>query len=307
MTLSKIWTGQKLFNEAFSNVGSPLNSIVIVQARELINRACQDVSDLFYPIMASAFMAEPETLSIATSGVNHSSGTGTWTAATTLLTFAGMYSNFTADDVGKLVFMRVSHDGWFAYISDFIDGDNVNLVSATSMWPLPTTDKTVDEVLVFNTTPTADEIDISSLPIMRSEISRVVLESSNLDDPCLPLTRDQFVAFRADDIKYSQRIVYVIEGNKLRLKRGTVEYGTLTIHYPKNSTPIDELTDYIDLPDGPAISIALARLEILMAKRIGMQLNLSQELTSQVQALYQAFNATINENTNKEKVAALSQ
>jgi hypothetical protein len=34
---------------------------------------------------------------------------------------------------------------------------------------------------------------------------------------------------------------------------------------------------------------------------------LSQELTSQVQALYQAFNATINENTNKEKVAALSQ
>lgn len=307
MGQSKIWTGEKLFQEAFIDLGSPINDETSVQARELVNRACQDVSNLFYPIMVSAFMAEPETVSITTSGVNHSSGTGAWAAATNLLTFVGMYANFTVNDVGKLVFMRVSHDGWFGHISGFVDGDNVKLASATSMWPLPTTDQTVDEFTVFNTTPTADEIDISDLPIMRSEISRVVLESSNLDDPCIPLTRDQFVAFRADDIKYSKRIAYIIEGNKLRLKKGIIEYGTLTIHYPKTPTPINELTDYIDLPDGPAISIVLTRLEILMAKRLGMQLNLSQELANQVQTLYQVFNATTNETNNKEKVSALSQ
>jgi len=138
--------------------------------------------------------------------------------------------------------------------------------------------------------------------------AREVLESTSIERPCEALSVDELVAFRPGANQNKFRIVYAHQANKLLLRKGdsVASFGTLTYTFPRLSDEVAADADTIDLPDGSAIRIALLRLKVIVAQRIGLNIQIAEEMNAELQGLYSAFQATLSEEEKKEKVEALT-
>jgi hypothetical protein len=303
MSLSKDYDASRFFEEAVSDLGLEQNWDLYRNRFSLCNRAVSDVLEQIFPLVFASYLTSA-TLQVGSGSKYSTTSTGTWVASTRTLTFAGMSAPFADSDVGKVVTFRISGDTFLGTI-DSQTGGTAIVVSGHS---LPTSNGTVAEVTVVPTTPTADFADISSLRICQLEGSRLTLISSAIDQPCQALTVEKLHAFRSSGLRSKQKIVFAREEGRLLLRKGDSvgSLGTLTLWYGRQANQIVGDTDAVDLPDGNCVTLGILRLKSILAARAGLKVDLSQEASLTLNALYQSFGRTLADEENKKKTVALT-
>jgi len=301
MSLSKDYDASRLFEEAVSDLGLEQNWDLYRNRFSLCNRAVSDVLEQIFPVVAPAYLTS-DPISFSSTAKRSTSGTGTWTAATRTLVFAGMNADFDSGDVGKLVTIRIVNDIYLGTIEAVTDGDTVVVRGVI----LPAADATVDEVQVLGTALTGSTVDISSLRIMRSAQARITLESTVLDKAVPASTIDELLAWRSDDIG-TPSVVFALEGSTLRIRTRLASVGTLSLHYYEMPEEMTDDASGVDVPDGAAVALVQARLKKLLATKAGIQLpDYAEEIKQHIATLADAFKAVVSEEQLKSKIAALT-
>lgn len=302
MALSKNWTYAKFWREAaLGKEYDPTGNLEVARF-EIINRAIECVANQFYDLMAIVFM-RPVTIVPDTLGRYYVSG-ASWNASLSQLT-ATMDTNFGSGDVGKLIVFRVGPLVYDGQVTAFISTTVVTVTGSN----LPATNQTVDYVMLVSTTPTGNTIYIGDLKYMRSgQQIRLELES----------TATQFVknvssyevrTFRASAGENVDRIVWALSGEEILLAKGSniATYGTFTLRYP--GTPINGTLDaqYIDLPDGAPMEIALLKARLLIAELGGPAAppDADARMKVYIEMLYKTYAGEVSAETVVEKVKAL--
>jgi len=301
--ISKKWTSYALFREALSDIQWIENTELHIQSIAIGNRADEEVLAQIFPAVFPLYLKSE--VVVPASGGNHSvSGTGTWAAATKRLVFGAMQSGFTDGDVGKLVTFVMSSGCYVGVIASCVSDTTVAVEGSF----LPAADGTVYVVVVVPTAIGSERVDISNLPISNFEGARLVLESSAINQPCEPLSVDDLRNFRTSGLNSRGKIVYAREGNSLLLRKGdeVSSLGTLTLHYPRLIIAQEADNEYIDLPDGAAIRLAILRRKAIIAERLNRELNLGPEISDALKSVFESARMTLSEEENKRKVEALT-
>jgi hypothetical protein len=298
--LSKDWTAGRLFDEAVANLDIEDNWNLYLDRFSFCNRALQDVLEQIFPVVAPAYLTS-DPISFSSTAKRSTSSTGTWTAATRTLVFAGMSADFDSGDLGKLVTIRIVNAIYLGTIETITDGETV----VVRGFVLPAANATVDEVQVLGTALTGSTVDISSLRIMRSAQARITLESTVLDKPVPASTVDELLAWRSDDIG-TPSIIFALEGSTLRIRTRLASVGSLSIHYHKMPEEMTDDASGVDVPDGAAVALVQARLKKLLATEAGIQLpDYAEEIKQHITTLADAFKAVVTTEQLKTKVSAL--
>lgn len=306
LPLSKQWTAKEFFNHVRSEVGD-VNPVLYAQRFRLINTVQGSVASLFYRLMIDAYMT-PALLANDQTG-NYSTSGGSWTVSTSVLTGA-MSLPFTSADVGKWVFFCGSDGTYYnGLISACMHAAGVKVIGQN----LPISDygkelrpaPDIASIIMMPLLGTDAVIDLSTLTpaIMRTgEQEKVTLEST-VTTAVLPLSLDEFRTFRTS--RDANSIAFTLEGEQLRLKKGTglTSYGALILHYPRVPIDVNMNDDYIDLPDGPAVSIAM---ELLKARYLTKKKPDPNALRELVSGLYNQFGAMAATEEIKKKVESLT-
>jgi hypothetical protein len=295
--MSKDWTSDRIFEESVSDLGLEDNWAVYRECDSLVNRGLQDVIENIVSIVASFYMRS----ALIQVSRTAKRGTGAWTAETRELHFSGTGEPLDGTDVGKLLTMRVDED-IYACTIDAVDEDGVATLSGLL---LPEGDEDVDEVQVLGTGVSDDPIDVSSLRIIRTAEARISLESTALKYSVDVLTMDEFLAMRDDDIGTAE-IWFTKEGDLLRIRKRIDSYGVLTLHYPQLPEEISG-DDLVPVPDASAITLVLARVKKIIAKRAGIDSpDYTEEVRNALLTLATAFKAILTEEDLKKKIEALA-
>jgi hypothetical protein len=219
----------------------------------LINRVVEQIGTQFY-VVSQAFYMTPAVLAPDTTGKYLVSG-GTWNATTGVL--AGTFNQSLATaDTGKLLTFRVGVSTYVSFITCKLSGSN-----------LPSSNGTLDEVLIIPTALTTDGIYIGDLPIMRTggqfKLELESTETNFLKAMALPEMR----TFRPS--VYKTTIGWCPNGDYVLLKRGEslTTYGTLVLRYPRVPLSVSGDTHKIDLPDGMVLNIGITKLKQLIQDR----------------------------------------
>ncbi len=302
MALSKNWTYAKFWREAaLGKEYDPTNNLHLARF-EIINRSVECTANAFYDLMAIVYMTAV-TILPDTTGRYYVSG-ASWDATLNRLT-ATMNTSFGSGDVGKVIMFRVGALVYIGQVNAFVSTTVVGVTGSN----LPTSNQTVDYVLLAATTPTGNTVYISDLKYMRSgQQIRLELES----------TATQFVknvssyevrTFRSSAGENIDRVVWALSGEELLLAKGDnlATYGTFTLRYPR--TPINGTaeTDFIDLPDGAPIEIALMKTRLIIAELGGPPAPADTEsrMKAYIEVLYKTYGGEITAETVVEKVKAL--
>lgn len=129
-----------------------------------------------------------------------------------------------------------------------------------------------------------------------------------------PVSVDELAVFRPDSDWNKKKIVWALVGDTGEMKKGTglsgvsgySGYGALTAYYPRVPTQLTALTDYVDLPDGPAINLAIGVAKKILQERLNKPPTAANEFPALVQQLYAVAGLTPSTEEIKEKVKALS-
>lgn len=305
MALSRDWTAKKAFDQALIELSLDQNCASYAQRLDLVNRAFSTVANMFYDLMSNAYMT-PVTIVPDTIGRYSSSGTGTWTVATSTLVFAGMNTSFGSGDVGKTIAFRVGSLVYLGQVASFVSTTSVTITGMN----LPVTNVTVDYVLLVATTPTGNNVSLSTLRFMRTgQPIKLELESTATDT--LEATTSQSV-FKFDGAppQNVKKIVWAYSGDELLLAKGDglTTYGTFTLRYPRVPNKITADTDFIDIPDGAAFEVGFIYLKAMIAKREGkmaMMQNYEADLGSLIKSMYNTFGQEVQAEHIANKVKSL--
>lgn len=307
MALSRTWTYADFWRSAYvDDVFDPNNAVWFLR-HKLMDEAIQFTATLFYDLMGVRYFTD-QTIVPDTLGRFSNTGTGTYTAATKTVTFVGMNTDFGSGDTGKLMMFRVGSLVYPCKVTTFVDIDNV-IVDGNN---LPTTNQTIDGVMLASTAPTGVgsyiSVWVGDLRIMSvGQQVRTFLESSstkNVDN----LDVTGVVNFRSAADANKFRIVWALAGENLMLAKGSglSTYGTLVLRYPRIPYVWTADTDYIDLPDGAPLNIALVKLKSMIQDRIGRpKADYSPQLEALIQSLYRTFGAEASAEVLQEKIKAL--
>lgn len=163
-------------------------------------------------------------------------------------------------------------------------------------------------------TATGDTASIATLRIMRyGNETKMSLESSSLTGKvCRPVTLEALAGFRSAAAQLKKAIWWAYEGDNIQLKKGdsVTSYGTLTLRYPKLPDKLTTDAGGIDLPDGPAIEIAILNLRGLIEKRLGRvgEANPAEQAERErlISLLYSSFGQKVTTEEIEEKTRALA-
>jgi hypothetical protein len=303
MSLSKNWTVAKFWRACGIDANFDPNHIVNLEKFDIINRAVSSVAGIFYDLMAQSYMT---TITILpdTTGRYSSSGTGSYTASTRTLVFNNMNTDFGSGDVGKFILFRVGSLVYAGQVATYVDGNTITLFGNN----LPTSNVTVDYVLLASTTPTGNTISIADLKFMRTgQTMRISLESTatkNVDAVDL----SELATFRSSASHNLYRIIWTIQGDEILLAKGDniTTYGTLTLRYPRIPNEVSLDSDYIDLPDGTAMDIAILKTKSIIADKKGeASKDYSAQYMGLVSSLYSTYGNQLNTELIQEKIKAL--
>lgn len=303
MALSKSWTVQKVVNRVMDGVETSatprgLDEIRKVDLTQQLNAAVEYVAALFFDLMSQSYMTAA-TVTIATTGRYYVSG-ATWTAATRLLT-ATMDTSFTSGDVGKLIVFRVGTSVYVGVVESYGSATTV-VVSGSG---LPTTDQTVNYVLLAATAPSSDSADISTLRIMRlgSQVKLELESTSTARVEPLSITALRIIQTSQQN---KNKVFWALQGETILLKKGDSlsTYGTLTLRYPRVPTALSAVTDYIDLPDS-AVELAYLRLKTVVDGIAGIKADYTSQIEGAIRSLYRSFGGEVDVETIKAKILAL--
>ena len=306
MPLSRKYNAQLYFANAVRDI--PDDDVMTrFQAFEkftLINRSVDTVAGLFYSLMSNAYMT-PVTILPDTLGRYSSSGTGTWVASTRTLTFVGMNTDFGSGDVGKICVFRVGSLTYIAQVETFVSIDVITLTAGNN---IPTSNQTVDYVILVSTPPTGNLVSIADLPIMRVGMPIKLELESTATDTVDPLSVAELRTWITTAPKNVNRVVWAYSGEELLLKKGSslTTYGTFTLRYPRVPVSVASETAMIDLPDGPAIELGMIKLRMLIAARLRVQIpDQTNQIAGLIQSLYTMFGFEMKLEDQKEKISAL--
>lgn len=156
-------------------------------------------------------------------------------------------------------------------------------------------------------------IDIEDLPMMKVGQSLKIELQSSVTGLARPVSFQQMQTFNPNSVMEQNRIIYHYAGNKLYLRSGvnltgTDRFGDLTIWFPSIPDDVAADDDPIDVPDGPAMEVAIIRMKILLADRLGSpKLEMYKEdLPVLIQELFQNYGITATKEKVAQKTKALS-
>ncbi len=300
MALSKIWTVDKFHKHAAGDMGV-LNELHYVQRFEKVNMIQYAVATEFYPLMASAYRT-PTLIVVDNTGIY---GNGTWTAATSRLTLGVRNTDFLSTDVGKLIVFRAGTSFYVGTIDLYISPSIVKLTGTN----LRATDCTVDEAMMIATSPSGDYVELATLaPAMMRIGQQVDIEVHSTNTTSVhPSTPEEIRTFQAASPLNRNKILFALEGSKLLLAKGSglAAYGALTLKYPRVPVEVVRGADYLDLPDGAPITLAMT----LYRRMVGppeLGPTLVQDAARNVKAIYDSFQVKASLEEIEEKVKNLS-
>jgi hypothetical protein len=161
--------------------------------------------------------------------------------------------------------------------------------------------------MMIASVPSSDTIDLSTIRIRGGGAQVDVVIQSSITRSIYGVDMDEFMTFRSTAAQNATKIVFHVTDSKIYLKTGLTSYGTITLYYPR--LPIQAVTDgdYVDLPDGVPMSLAIG----LMKKIVGERLNVKgafnpADMQSQVYDFWKAFDSTVSFQDVKDKMKALT-
>ena len=157
-------------------------------------------------------------------------------------------------------------------------------------------------------------VDLSTYAIMQDgEQSRIRVQSS-VTNYVEAVSPTEFQMFDPSSARNVSKIVWMRQGDSIYFAKGNnlSSLGSVTLFYPRIPNLLSLDADYVDLPDGAPIEIALIKARLLAIQRIsasGDDLNpmpdASGELTMLVKAMYQNYGQSVQQEAIVEKVNAL--
>jgi hypothetical protein len=240
-----------------------------------------------------------------TTGKYATAATASYTLATRLLTVADQSAAFDANDIGKLVMFREAAAVYVGTVESVPSGTTLVLDG----FALPTGNlTTLDEVLICPTPPTSTYISLTGLSIMRTG-GQIKMELESTGTQAIePASLEAFRNFRTSAAQNRNKIIWVLSGDQLLLKKGAglSSYGTLTLRYPRVPINLTADTDYVDLPDGAATALMVELLKRELLRRFKQLEPNMEDLAILVKNMYSAFATIVQTEEIDSKTQALS-
>lgn len=303
MRLSQQWTAEKFMKHVLAQFPS-VDWTAYAQRFDLINQVQNAVADRFYSLMWQAYVT-PAVLVYSTTGKYGASGMS-YASSTQTLT-ATLDTDFEDDDVGKLVVFRYDTAVYVGIIDSITSATSVVLHGDN----LPTSPiASLTAVIVAGTAPPshANAISIGSLPVMRAAQGiRLALESTSTQ-AVEAISLEELRAFRPSAPANAKKLVWCVSGSELLYELGDSldTAGTLTLRYPRVPEQVYGDQDYLDLPDGIPIQIALLLLKRIIGIRFaGGAEDTSREMAELIGNLYQGAGVALQGEEIRKKVEAL--
>jgi hypothetical protein len=300
--LSRNYTAATIWREAVRDL-SDVTDVPHWEKYNLINRAIQIISGQFYDLMAESYMTDTA-INYATGGKYDAGTSGTYTAATHLVTLNSPSASLTSADIEKLVVFRISTT---IYVGKVLS------VASTSTFVFdgdlfPATDGTIvnGSLSICSTVVLNDTVSLSGINIMRTGQNIRLDLASTTTNTVKAVSQRDLDTFRTGGSN-SKTIVWCLSGDSINLKKGDglTSYGTMTLHYPRVPYSVSADTDYIDLPDGAATEIAIIYLRSLIQHRLGVSEDNTAIIQRLISNLYQTFGQEVTTEEVKDKAIAL--
>lgn len=303
MALSRRWTVASMMKHVMAQAAVD-DTIAYAQRFELLNLAQQRVIDQFYALMSHSYMT-PVVVVNDTTAKYATAATSAYTVATTLLAVTDQSAAFDANDIGKLVMFRKTGDVYLGVV-DAVPSSTTLTISGFN---LPSGNlATIDEVLICPTPPTGTYISLTGLSIMRVGGQIKMELESTATTAVEPLSLEAYRNFRTTAAQNRNKIVWVLSGDQLLLKKGTSlsSYGTLTLRYPRVPINLTADSDYIDLPDGAATALMVELLKRELLRRFKQLEPNLEDLALLVKNMYNTFATLVQTEEIEQKTQALS-
>jgi hypothetical protein len=302
MPLSKDYTVERFVNQVFTDLGIDKNNEAYVTRYSLVNRAQVFTVSLFYDLISRVYMTSA-VLNVSGTGKYSVSGSGWWEASISELTFSNISAAFDSDDIGKIAIIR-SGSNLYTGIVTGVPTSNAIIISGSGM---PVADCTINDFML-STTIVGSSASISSLRIMRVGMNVKLEIDSTQSKYVEPLAMTDFLKWVGTADSNPGKIVWTLEGDNVRFKKSfdIPNVGTLTIKYPRVPIEVTQDSDYLDLPDGAAIELAMIRMKQIISRLLKIQIpDYSNEVMFIIKSLYQSYGREISFEVTKEKATAM--
>lgn len=305
MPISRRYTAKDLWREAARDVtgNSPDISVMNVERFAVINRVVLEVVGMFFALMKNEYLT-PQVLVVDNTG-DFNTASGSYTAATRTLA-ATMDAGFASTDVGKFIVFRDATSIYSGFIQTIISAGSVTLAESMN---LPAVNiATVVQIMMIHSVPDTDEIDISTLNIFKSGAAQVtIILVSTATRDVYAVDMDELNDFRPTAEKNLTKIVFHVSNDKVRMKKGVSSYGTLLLYYPRIPIAVTADTEYVDLPDGAPMTLAIMLVKRIIAQRTGLKgFYNPADMQALVYDIYRQYDTIVSTEEIKDKVKALS-
>lgn len=262
---SRDWTYRKFYEAAFSDVGFDVNSPEYIQRFELSHHAIETLQVMLYPLLSGYFRTKvPYTVPLPSKYLT-AALSATYTASTATITSSSMNISFAAVDLQRKLVFRQGANIYDVIIASVVSGTQVTVTGNS----LPSSDLTLDEILIPATTPVTTHLMLGQLRILRNGPQVDMSLESTVTNYVEPLSLEEFKTWRTSAINNTSKIVYCLNGDEILTKKGDslTTFGTLTLYFPRVAVRGIQDSDYVDFPDGGTMQLALAAMKTTIAKR----------------------------------------
>lgn len=300
MPLSRDVTAASLWREAVRDINAV--GVLGFEKLLLVNRAVSTVAGEFYDLMSISYMTDANATLSATAKYEAGTG-GTYTVSTRTLNFNNPSTNFDSTDIQKVIVFRILTAIYLGVIESVTSTNEVVFYSTV----YPASDTTFNEALIAGTTLSASTFSIASLRIMRTHAMRIEITTTVAGATIKAGTTREVDTFNGSG-RNAKTIVWALTGDSVNFGIGDdlVSAGTLMIRYPRVPILVVADGDYIDLPDGTPVEIAIIYLRGLIQRRLGLPIEDNEALLSKkIADLYMSVTGEANQEVVKEKVMAL--
>ena len=256
MALSRVWQAAPFIKHAMASFPA-VDEVAYAQRFELINLVQYKVASALYSMMTGAY----QTIVIMAQDIIGKIGTGgTWIQATSTLTVSGLTANFVPGDVQKLITFTDGTNTYCGFISAYIASTQVQVYGNL----LPSGNIAVlTSVILVPTVPTSDSISLAGVDMMRTGEQINVDINSSTTSAIEAVSLEALRFFRNMSTQNRSRIVYSLVGDRVILDKGSAvsTYGTILLYYPRSPVLVAQDTDFLDLPDGGVVNMAMVVLK----------------------------------------------
>lgn len=301
MSLSRDFTVLRFVDQAFGRFGLDHNNEFYVRRMNLVNFTVSHVMNLIYDLVSNAYMT-PITILPDTTGRYYVSG-ASYEASTKRLT-ATMNTNFGSGDVGKYVTFRVGALVYTAQVTAFVSTTVIEINGSN----LPSSNQTVDDVMLAATTPTGNTMSIADLRIMRTGQPLKLELESTATTSIKPMSVYDLEHFNINDPRLLSSIGWAYSGEEILLAKGSslTTYGTFTLRYPRIPNQVTANTDKLDVPDGAAMGICLLHFQNQLAVALKREFpEYAGEMKLALESLYRTYIGEVNREAVREKASAI--